>query len=184
MAGSLKMIDQYLARKPSAQIQSELEAMERENDRFAREACLLEAIEHQLVQMHERGFEQELLVKNREEITQHYAKFDLPDEARLLKRLIDTQNFPDTNTEELSMGVAHLRHALLMREGNITALLGIGENNSVPLATKVAMQISTMVQSGAIDAYELFGATAGSKEAIMQLAGINSNNPKLVHLAA
>lgn len=184
MAGSLHMIDQYLCRKPHAQIKSELEAMERENDRFAREACLLEAIEYQLVQMHDQGFDHELTAKNREEITQHYETLDLPEEARLLKRLIDVQNFPDTNTEDLSMAVAHIRHALLMREGNIAALLGIGEDKSISMASKVSMQIASMVKAGAIDAFEVYGAISGSEEAIIRLADASNSVPKLTHLAA
>ena len=184
MVGSLKLIDQYLSRKPGARVRSELEHLEHENDRFAREACLLEAIEHQLVQMYEDGLEDSLMVKNREEIIGHYQKLNLPEESRLFKRLRDVQNFPDTSSEELNIRLAHLRHALLMREGNITSFLGIGEDSSVPLATKLALQISTMVKSGAVDVFELVEACTGEPGAIMRLATAASEAPKLTHIVA
>lgn len=184
MVGSLKLIDQYLSRKPGAQVRSELEHLEHENDRFAREACLLEAIEHQLVQMYENGFEQAMMAKNREEIIRHYQKLDLPEESLLLKRLIDVQNFPDTSSEDLNIRLSHLRHALLMREGNLSALLGIGEDNSVPLATKLALQVSTMVKSGAIDVFELYAASTGDHTAMKRLATIANDAPKLIHMVA
>lgn len=184
MVGSLKVIERYLTRKPEARTRTELEQLEQENDRFAREACLLEAIEHQLVQMYESGLEQELMVKNKEEIVVHYNKLDLPGEERLLKRLIDVQNFPDTSSEDLNIRLSHLRHALLMREGNLSALLGIGEDNSLPLASKVALQISSMVKSGAIDVFELYAASTGEHEAIKRLATVANDAPKLIQMVA
>lgn len=184
MVGSLKVIERYLTRKPEARTRTELEQLEQENDRFAREACLLEAIEHQLVQMYESGLDQELMVKNKEEIVVHYSKLDLPGEERLLKRLIDVQNFPDTSSEDLNIRLSHLRHALLMREGNLSALLGIGEDNSLPLASKVALQISSMVKSGAIDVFELYAASTGEHEAIKRLATVANDAPKLIQMVA
>jgi hypothetical protein len=170
MVSSLKVIEHYLTRKPHARVKSELETLEHENDRFAREACLLEAIEAQLLQMHAMGMEEELMVKNRTDIVEHYQKLALPDEERLLKRLIDVQNFPDSNSEDLSMRLSYLRHALLMREGNLSAFVGIGENHAIPLASKVAMQISSMVKSGAIDVFEVYAASTGEHEAVKRLA--------------
>lgn len=184
MVGSLSLIDQYVSRKPGAQVRSELEHLEQENDRFAREACLLEVVEQQLVLMYESGLEDSLMVKNREEIIGHYKKLDLPEESRLFKRFIDVQNFPDTSSEDLNIRLSHLRHALLMREGNLSALLGIGENNSVPMATKLALQISTMVKSGAINVFELYEASTGEHAAMKRLATNANESPKLIHMVA
>ena len=125
MASTLTLIQQYLTRKPSARISTELDQLEAENDRFAREACLLEAIENQLIQMHENGLADELMVKDRAGVQRHYERVSLPEEARLLKRLIDVQNFPDASSEDLSMKLAHLRHILLMKEGNFAKILGV-----------------------------------------------------------
>lgn len=169
MAGTLTLIQQYLTRKQSARISTELEQLEAENDRFAREACLLEAIENQLLHMYETGLEQELMVKDREQLLQHYECQSLPEEARLLKRLIDVQNFPDSSSDDLSMKLAHLRHVLLLKDGNITELLGVDKNRSTPIATRVSAQISGMIQSGAIDEYELFAISSGDSNAIRQL---------------
>lgn len=184
MIGSLRVIDQYLSLSPAARRRSELEHLEHENDRFAREACLLEAIEQQLVYMHESGMEDTLVVKNKEDIVQHYQKLDLPEEALLLKRVIDVQNFPDSSSEDLNMKLAHLRHALLLRDGDLGALLGIGENNRIPMATKLAMQVSTMVKSGAIDVFEIYAASTGEHEAMKQLATVANDAPKLTQMVA
>ncbi|MDV5097198.1 hypothetical protein RYH74_07830 [Pseudomonas sp. LSJ-87] len=182
LSTSLKLIEEYLTRKPSARIREELEQMELENDRFAREACLLETIEQELISMHDRGQDQDLAVKNREEILIHYDRLNLTEESGLLKRLIDVQNFPDASSEDLTMRLAHLRHALLMRDGDIAAFLGVGENKSIPLHTKVARQISTMIKSGAIDEFELFGISAGGEDTLKQLAVQAATAPRLTQM--
>ncbi|GLO51339.1 hypothetical protein PPUN110474_27390 [Pseudomonas putida] len=184
MAGTLSLIQQYVDRKPSARISTELEQLEAENDRFAREACLLEAIEIQLFQMYEKGLERELMVKDREEIVKHYERFSLPEEAGLLKRLIDVQNFPDVSSEDLSMKLAHLRYILLMKEGDISKLLGIDPDKTTPIATKVSAQISSMVISGAITPYELFAVSSGDSNAIKELISAPDQKLKLTHMVA
>ncbi|GHS84221.1 hypothetical protein PAGU2196_50550 [Pseudomonas sp. PAGU 2196] len=184
MAGTLTLIQQYVERKPSARISTELEQLESENDRFAREACLLEAIEIQLFQMYEKGLERELMVKDREEIVKHYERFSLPEEAGLLKRLIDVQNFPDVSSEDLSMKLAHLRYILLMKEGDISKLLGIDPDKTTPIATKVSAQISSMVLSGAITPYELFAVSSGDASAIKELISAPDQKLKLTHMVA
>lgn len=182
LATSLNVIGEYLTRRPAARIRAELEQMELENDRFAREACLLETIEQQLIIMHDNGLDQELAVQNREEIQVHYERLNLTEESGLLKRLIDVQNFPDASSEDLTMRLSHLRHALLIKDGDIATLLGVGDNKSIPIHTKVANQICTMVKSGAIDAFELFGVSAGGEEAIKQLVAQVATAPRLTHM--
>ncbi|MDD2059096.1 hypothetical protein NPS58_16840 [Pseudomonas putida] len=184
MAGTLNLIQQYLARKPSARISTELEQLEAENDRFAREACLLEAIEIQLVQMYEKGLEQEFMVKDRQEVLRHYERLSLPEEARLLKRLIDVQNFPDASSDDLNMKLAHLRHVLLMKEGDLSKILGVDPDKTTPIANKVAAQISGMVKSGAINEYELFAASSGDLDAIKQLISTPKQTLPLIHMVA
>ncbi len=184
MAGTLNLIQQYLARKPSARISTELEQLEAENDRFAREACLLEAIEIQLVQMYEKGLSEEFMVKDREEVLRHYERLSLPEEARLLKRLIDVQNFPDASSDDLNMKLAHLRHVLLMKEGDLSKILGVDPDKNTPITTKVAAQISGMVKSGAINEYELFAASSGELDAIKQLISKTNQTLQLTHMVA
>lgn len=184
MASTLTLIQEYLTRKPSAHIKTELEKLEAENDRFAREACLLEAIENQLVHMYENGMKQELMVKDRQEILQHYERLSLPEESKLLKRLIDVQNFPDASSDDLSMKLAHLRHILLMKEGDFSKILGIDPEKNTSIATKVAAQISGMVNSGAITEYELFAASSGDPDLIKQLVSKPGHTLQLTQIVA
>lgn len=182
MASTLALIQQYLERKPSARISTELEQLEAENDRFAREACLLEAIEVQLFYMYEKGLERELMVKEREEIVKHYERLSLPEEAGLLKRLIDVQNFPDASSDDLSMKLAHLRYVLLMKDGDLTKLLGVDPDKTTPIATKVSAQISSMVMSGAISPFELFALSSGDPQAIKLLMPPPDHSFQLTHM--
>lgn len=184
MASTLTLIQEYLTRKPSSRISTELEQLEAENDRFAREACLLEAIEIQLIQMHENGLDQELMVKDRQLIVQHYEHVSLPEEARLVKRLIDVQNFPDASSDDLNMQLAHLRHILLMKEGDMSKILGVDRNTTTSIATKVSAQISGMIASGAIDEYELFGITSGDSNTIKKIISAPENTNLLTHIVA
>ncbi|MFJ5187574.1 hypothetical protein [Pseudomonas fulva] len=114
----------------------------------------------------------------------HYERFSLPEEAGLLKRLIDVQNFPDVSSEDLSMKLAHLRYILLMKEGDISKLLGIDPDKNTPIATKVSAQISSMVLSGAITPYELFAVSSGDSNAIKELISAPDQKLKLTHMVA
>lgn len=169
MSGTLKLIQQYLARKPSARLTPELEQLESQNDRFAREACLLEAIESQLHSMCEEGVQDQLMIKEKEQLLNYYDRHALPQEAQLLKRLIDVQNFPDASSEDLSMKLSYLRHALLIKEGKLEELLCGETTQPEPISTRVAAQISGMLNMGAIDEFELFGISAGNRDAIQRL---------------
>jgi hypothetical protein len=184
MAGTLTLIQQYLTRKPSARNSTELDQLEAENDRFAREACLLEAIENQLIYMHEHGFDDELIVKDREGVQQHYEHMSLPEEARVLKRLIDVQNFPDASSEDLSMRLAQLRHILLMKEGDFAKILGVDPDSATPIANRLAAQISSMVKSGAISEFDVFAASSGDVNTIKRLVSGADSMLQLTHMVA
>ncbi|MNJ51908.1 hypothetical protein D3C77_472240 [compost metagenome] len=134
--------------------------------------------------MYEKGLEQEFMVKDRQEVLRHYERLSLPEEARLLKRLIDVQNFPDASSDDLSMKLAHLRHVLLMKEGDLSKILGVDPDKTTPIANKVAAQISGMVKSGAINEYELFAASSGDLDAIKQLISTPKQTLQLTHMVA
>ena len=158
MVGVLKMIDDLLQRKPENRNEVELEKLEREHDHFARQAVVLEAIEMQLVEMANSGQRNELVVQKKEEIIGHYQRITVGDNEKLLKRLVDAQNFPDLNSPDLDCRLAYLRSVLLMQSGDLKEYLGIQYRSSGTVATQLAGQISSMVSAGAIDVFDVYSA--------------------------
>lgn len=161
MVGILQMIDDLLQRKPENRNEVELEKLEREHDHFARQAVVLEAIEMQLVEMANSGQRNELVVQKKEEIIGHYQRTTVGDNEKLLKRLIDAQNFPDLTSPDLDCRLAYLRGVLQMQSGNLKEHLGIQYKSAGTAATQLAGQISSMVNSGAIDAFDVYAACEG-----------------------
>lgn len=155
MVGVLQMIAELMKRKPEHRNEADLEKLEQEHDHFARQAIVLEAIEMQLVEMANSNQEQSLIVKNKEEVLGHYARFAIKDEAKLLKRLIDVQNFPDATSPDLDCRLAHLRAVLMMHDGSLREHLRIPQIRTGTLASQVATQIATMVRTEAIDAFDV-----------------------------
>jgi len=164
MVGVLRMIEDLLQRKPENRNEVEIEKLEREHDHFARQAVVLEAIEMQLVEMANSGNRNELVVQKKEEIIGHYQRIEVGDGEKLLKRLIDAQNFPDLNSPELDSRLAYLRGMLLMQSGNLHEYLGIQYRSSGTMANQLAGQISSMVNAGAIDAFEVYAACDGEQK--------------------
>ncbi|MBH3372414.1 hypothetical protein [Pseudomonas juntendi] len=156
MVGVLQMIAELLKRKPENRSESDLEKLEQEHDHFARQAVVLEAIEMQLVEMVNSNQSNALIVQNKEEVLGHYARFALKDEAKLLKRLIDVQNFPDATSPDLDCRLAHLRAVLMMHEGPLREHLRIPQNRTGTLASQVATQIASMVRTEAIDSFDIY----------------------------
>lgn len=164
MVGVLQMIDDLLQRKPENRNEVELEKLEREHDHFARQAVVLEAIEMQLVEMANSGQRNELVVQKKEEIIGHYQRTTVGDNEKLLKRLIDAQNFPDLTSPDLDCRLAYLRSVLLMQSGDLKEHLGIQYRSSGTVATQLAGQISSMVNAGAIDAFDVYSAFEGEQQ--------------------
>ncbi|WP_414155244.1 hypothetical protein [Pseudomonas sp. BNK-43-a] len=155
MVGVLQMIAELMKRKPEHRNEADLEKLEQEHDHFARQAIVLEAIEMQLVEMANSNQGQSLIVKNKEEVLGHYARFAIKDEAKLLKRLIDVQNFPDATSPDLDCRLAHLRAVLMMHDGSLREHLRIPQYRTGTLASQVATQIATMVRTEAIDSFDV-----------------------------
>ncbi|MGE8174675.1 hypothetical protein [Pseudomonas fluorescens] len=158
MVGVLQMIADLLQRKPENRNEVELEKLEREHDHFARQAVVLEAIEMQLVEMANSGQRNSLVVQRKEEVIGHYQRVAVDDSEKLLKRLIDAQNFPDLTSPDLDCRLAYLRGMLLMETGNLKDHLGIKYRSSGTVATQLAGQISSMVGAGAIDVFDVYRA--------------------------
>jgi len=158
MVGILQMIADLLQRKPENRNEVELEKLEREHDHFARQAVVLEAIEMQLVEMANSGQRNALVVQRKEEVVGHYQRIAVDDSEKLLKRLIDAQNFPDLASPDLDCRLAYLRGMLLMETGNLKEHLGIQYRSSGTVATQLAGQISSMVDAGAIDVFDVYRA--------------------------
>lgn len=164
MIGVLQMIEDLLQRKPENRNEVELEKLEREHDHFARQAVVLEAIEMQLVEMSNSGQRNELVVQKKEEIIGHYQRTAVGDNEKLLKRLVDAQNFPDLTSPDLDSRLAYLRGVLQMQSGSLTEHLGIQYRSTGTAATKLAGQISSMVNSGIIDAFDVYAACEGEQK--------------------
>lgn len=156
MVGVLQMIAELMKRKPEYRNEADLEKLEQEHDHFARQAVVLEAIEMQLVEMANSKQNQSLIVKNKEEVLGHYARFAIKDETKLLKRLIDVQNFPDATSPDLDCRLAHLRAVLMMHDGSIREHLRIPQSRTGTLASQVATQIASMVRTEAIEPFDVY----------------------------
>ena len=164
MIGVLQMIEDLLQRKPESRNEVEIEKLEREHDHFARQAVVLEAIEMQLVEMANSGQRNELVVQKKEEIIGHYQRTTVGDNEKLLKRLVDAQNFPDLTSPDLDSRLAYLRGILQMQPGNLKEHLGIQYRSAGTAATQLAGQINSMVNSGAIDAFDVYAAFEGEQQ--------------------
>ena len=164
MIGVLQMIEDLLQRKPENRNEVELEKLEREHDHFARQAVVLEAIEMQLVEMANSGQRNELVVQKKEEIIGHYQRTAVGDNEKLLKRLVDAQNFPDLTSPDLDSRLAYLRGVLQMQSGSLKEHLGIQYRSTGTAATQLAGQISSMVNSGVIDAFDVYAACEGEQK--------------------
>ncbi|RZO09445.1 hypothetical protein EKG40_08310 [Pseudomonas moorei] len=170
MIGVLQILDDLLQRKPEHRNEVELEKLEREHDHFARQAVVLEAIEMQLVEMANSGNRTELVVQKKEEIIGHYQRTTVGEDEKLLKRLIDAQNFPDLTSPDLDCRFAYLRGVLQMQSGSLKEHLGIQYRSAGTAATQLAGQISSMVNSGAIDAFDVYAACEGEQKQLQLLA--------------
>ncbi|MEF9900424.1 MAG: hypothetical protein RR736_24700 [Pseudomonas sp.] len=156
MVGVLQMISELMKRKPANRSQTDLEKLEQEHDHFARQAVVLEAIEMQLVEMANSNQSKSLMVKNKEEVLGHYARYSLGDEAKLLKRLIDVQNFPEATSPDFDCRIAHLRAVLMMHDGSIRDHLRIPQSRTGTVSSQVAAQIASMVRTNTIDAFDVY----------------------------
>ncbi|MDD2133470.1 hypothetical protein [Pseudomonas kurunegalensis] len=156
MIGVLQMIAELMKRKPEKRNESDVAKLEQEHDHFARQAVVLEAIEMQLVEMSNSNQYGNLIVKNKEEVLGHYARFALKDEEKMLKRLIDVQNFPDLTSPDLECRLAHLRAVLMMHDGSLRDHLRIPQKRTGTIASQVATQISSMVSTGVIEPFYVY----------------------------
>ena len=110
------------------------------------------------------GQRNELVVQKKEEIIGHYQRTTVGDNEKLLKRLVDAQNFPDLTSPDLDSRLAYLRGILQMQPGNLKEHLGIQYRSAGTAATQLAGQINSMVNSGAIDAFDVYAAFEGEQQ--------------------
>ncbi|WP_024669458.1 hypothetical protein [Pseudomonas tremae] len=163
MLGVLRMIQEMLSRKPEHRSSADLERLEQEHDHFASQALLLEALELQLVEIAQQGDGKDLIVQRRGEVVQQYARFGLPEEAQLLKRLVDAQTFPDQNSPELESQLALLRYELLMDGPDAREKLRITSQPGRSASHHLGSLIGSMVSSGAIDEFDVYRICADAE---------------------
>lgn len=163
MLGVLDMIRDLLSRKPEHRLSADLERLEHEHDHFASQALLLEAVELQLVEISQQGDGKSLMVQRRGEVVQQYTRFGLPEEAQLLKRLVDVQTFPDQNSPVLESQLALMRCELLLDGPDARDKLRISSQSGKSAAHHMGALIGSMVTSGAIDPFEVYRICADAE---------------------
>ncbi|WP_405124395.1 hypothetical protein [Pseudomonas alloputida] len=164
MVGILSMIQELLRRKPEQRSEAEMERMEREHDHYARQAVMLEALELQLIEMASSGKHNALMARNKQEIIGHYKKVELDSHSKLLKRIIDVQNFPDLTSPELDCRLSLLRGNLLMYKGDVREHLKIDGSVEFTPASKAATLISSLVRSEAMTTMEVYKVCAAAED--------------------
>ncbi|OQR29681.1 hypothetical protein BWR59_19640 [Pseudomonas sp. Bc-h] len=162
MLGVLGMIQEMLSRKPEHRSSADMERLEKEHDHFAFQALLLEAVELQLVEISQQGDGKALMVQRRGEVIQQYARFGLPEEAQVLKRLVDAQTFPDSNSPQLECQLSLLRYELLMDGPDARKKLRTSSQSGRSAAHHVGALIGSMVSSGIIDEFGVYKICADS----------------------
>lgn len=130
-----------------------IETLSEDHDRYAREAFAYEAIEQQLYKMAVAGHHQGLFVPKKDDLVDHFRRVELTEGEQFLKRLVDVQNFPDASSSELDTKFAYFRARLVISEGEPEAAIPLGEH---PPGIELASQISSMVNSGALDVLDVF----------------------------
>ncbi|KWS24841.1 hypothetical protein AL062_00320 [Pseudomonas syringae pv. syringae] len=163
MLGVLGMIRELLSRTSEHRSAADLERLEQEHDHFASQALLLEAIELQLVEISQQGDGKSFMVQRRGEVVEQYARFGLPEEAQLIKRLVDAQTFPDLNSSVLESQLALMRCELLMDGPDARNKLRITSHPGRSAAHHMGALIGSMVTSGAIDEFDVYRICANAE---------------------
>lgn len=153
MFGIISLIEEYKARKKSAQHPQMLEDLNDEYDRVAREAFALEAIEQQLYSMATRGQLKELFTSSKSAVVTCYERASLSEDEHVIKRLIDVQNFPDVTSPHLDKKFAHMRASMLVKNGRAKELLNHSDRSP---AHQLSSQIGGMLSSGVLTVKDVF----------------------------
>lgn len=164
MVGILTMIQELLRRKPDQRSEEDMEKLEREHDHYARQAVMLEALELQLIEMTNNGQANALIAKNGQEIIGHYKKIQIDSDSKLLKRIIDTQNFPDLTSPDLDCRLSVLRGTLLMYQGDMREHLKIGQHDDFTPSSKAATLISSLVRNESMSTMEIYKICASAEQ--------------------
>lgn len=165
MLGVLNLIQELLLRKQEHRSPADMERLEREHDHYARQAVMLEAIELQLVEMANNGQHNFLIAKNSQEIVGHYKLLKLESRSNLLKRLIDTQSFPDLTSPDLDCRLSMLRGSLLMHKGDIRSHLMIEGGAGFTPTSKASSLISSLVRAKTLNTFDIYKICASAEEA-------------------
>ena len=142
----------YKKRPETGVIQSEIEGLEAEYDQLARDAFALEAIEQQLYHM--RGADnQPYIAQDSQTIKDLYETLELDEGAHLIKRLIDVQIFGDLDSPKIQRKFAHLRYKLIMKSGDLEALL---EDYEEPENVLLASQLHSMMSANELTVKDVY----------------------------
>lgn len=130
----------------------EFEQLNKEHDKIARQSYALEAIEHQLYEMAKNGQYESFFVRDKTSLSDFFQRVEISDAEYLVKRLVDTQNFPDVTSAELDTKFAYMRAILLMQEGSLEELLKVGTET---VGNQLGAQLASMLQVGSVDLTDL-----------------------------
>ncbi|MGJ7547662.1 hypothetical protein [Pseudomonas alloputida] len=153
MAEVLRKLKHYRSLRHSAADRQVIETLSQDHDTYAREAFAYEAVEQQLYQMALNGQGANLFAPKKDELVSHFKRVELTHGEHVVKRLVDVQNFPDASSAELDTKFAYLRAMLLIKDGDLDSILNVSEH---PPGIALASQISSMVNSQALDVMDVF----------------------------
>ena len=169
MEAYLEKIKAYKKRPRSGVIQAEIEQLEAEHDRLARDAFALEAIEQQLYHMRNAD-NQSYIAQDSHAIKDLYEKLDLNEGEHLIKRLIDAQTFPDLDSPKLQKKFAYLRYKLMVKTGDIAGLL---QEHEEPENALLASQLHSIMAANELTVRDVY------RIATTDLAGLMDDRPVL-----
>ena len=172
-------ISAYRKRPTNAQVKSDLETLEKHFDNTTREAAALEAIEQQLLRLHEEDSDN-LIVTEKDTLLGFYDATQKTDADHILKRLIDAQVFPDTTTASMQRKLAFFRHRLTKEVGLIEGMENFEQEEHVQFGS-LLKSISEVAQVSTKDMYKLLTTVSTPQpqnNKISQALGIENTTPE------
>lgn len=146
-------INAYKKRPANAQVKSDLEKLEKHFDNTTREASALEALEQQLLRLHDEDSD-DLIVSEKDTLLGFYNATQKTDIDHILKRLIDAQVFPDTTTATMRRKLALLRHKITRDIGIIEGTENFEQEEHVQFGS-LLKSVTDIAQISTKDVYKL-----------------------------
>lgn len=147
-------IREYRKRPITGVLRAEIEGLEAEYDRLARDAFALEAIEQQLYHIRNQDG-QTYVAHDSQTIKDLYENLELGESEHLIKRLIDVQLFPDLDSPRIQQKFARLRYRLMVKRGDISGLLEDHEESANAALSSLLQSMMAAKELTVRDIYKL-----------------------------